>query len=64
MTTGEGGMSRFEMDLNGHIWGLGCPGRSNFFLFQSLDLSGPTWGEARAEKYLHPSGTPPEVAAP
>ena len=34
------------------------------FLSQSLDLSGPTWGEARAEKYYHPSGTPPEVAAP
>ena len=57
-------MSHFLVDSIGHNLGLECPGRSKFFLLRTLDPSGPTWGEARAEKYLHPPGTPPEVAAP
>ena len=44
--------------------GFGVSGEVIIFLFQSLDISGPTWGEAHAEKYLHPSGPPPEGAAP
>ena len=57
-------MSPFLVASIGHNLGLECPGRSKFFLLRTLDPSGPTWGEARAEKYLHPPGTPPEVAGP
>ena len=57
-----GGSVHFGVDSNGRILGLGCSRRSHFFLLWTLDPLGPTWGAARAEKYLHPSGTPPQVS--
>ena len=44
--------------------GFGVSEEVKFFLLWTLDPLGPTWGAARSEKYLHPPGTPPEVAGP
>ena len=44
-------MLHFEMDLNGHIWGLGCPGRSIFFCFKVWTYLGPL-GVRRAPKSI------------
>ena len=62
--TGEGGMSTFLVDSIGPILDLGCPRGAKIFMLWTLDPLGPTWGAARSEKYLHPPGTPPEVAGP
>ena len=44
--------------------GFGVFEEVKFFLLWTLDPLEPTWGAARSEKYLHPTGTPTEVAAP
>ena len=59
----QGGMSPFWWTQLDITWVWGVRG-GQIFLLWTLDPLGPTWGAARSEKYLHPPGTPPEVAGP
>ena len=62
--TGGGGNVAFFSGLKWTYLGFGVSEGVKFFLLSTLDPLGPTWGAARAEKYLHPSGTPPQVSGP
>ena len=60
----QGGKCAFWGWLKWPYLGFGVSEEVKFFLLWTLDPLGPTWGAARAEKYLHPSGTPLKLVVP